>query len=542
MANDYTAAVNQAGDIPALQAAMNQIDAYAQSEKQLQGPLKTSETMWNKAGEAIDGVLATFPKLAGDLLTSWRSPADSSLFQQAAHATTSSLTASRNSIGRPGGQSGGGFSIPDALFTLSDVITLAAYSAGQAKTELDQAVTAFNAVYGNGLTPALPAGKGGGGASMLRSAAEQQFLQTWRPVVVQAGQGLNALAQAYQTSGQQIVAAAQGLKWAGPGAGSTSPAGPQAAGPSPAMPTMPTMQTMPSGPSGPGGPGSPPTAGGPGTAGDVAGAGPAGADAGPAGAGPAGAGPGAAGGVPAGPGGTGLAGLDTLPKPLPTGSLPTPSLPGTGLPSTGIPVGGIPLSPLTPGSGLTPVGQGLGGKSKLPGVGGLGGGGRRGGDLAGGRPGVGITSAGEQAIARAGEQTAAPQQAVSGRPPAPPGASGVPATAAPASGAGAPPPMMPPGAMSPGGGGRGGKPGTGAIRPGGRARNRQTGETPGVPAGLRGKAGKTPSGAFPSVLATTRRSQEREQNAETLQLLDEELWKVEETEPAGLKQPRRLAN
>jgi hypothetical protein len=531
MANDYTARANQAGDIPELQAAMNQIDAYAQSEKQLQGPLKTSETMWNKAGEAIDGVIATFPQLAGDLLTSWRSPADSSLFQQAADATTSSLTASRNSIGGPSGRSGDGFSIPDALFTLSDVITLAAYSAGQAKADLDQAVTAFNARYGDGSTPALPGGKGGGGASGPRSAAEQQFLQTWRPVVVQAGQGLNALAQAYQTSGRQIVAAAQGLKWAGPGAGSTSPAGRQAAGPSPASPAMQTM---------PGGPGSAPTAGGPGTAGDVAGTG-------PAGAGPAGAGPGAAGGVPAGPGGTGLAGLDTLPKPptpLPTGSLPTPSLPGTGLPSTGIAVGGIPLPPLTPGSGLTPVGQGLGagGKSKLQGVGGLGGGGLRSGDLAGGRPGVGIASAGEQAIARAGEQTAAPQQAVSGRPPAPPGASGVPATTAPASGAGAPPPMMPPGAMAPGGGGRGGKPGTGAIRPGGRARNRQTGETPGVPASLRGKAGKTPSGAFPSVPATTRRSQEREQKAETLQLLDEELWKVEETEPAGLKQPRRLAN
>jgi hypothetical protein len=102
--------------------------------------------------------------------------------------------------------------------------------------------------------------------------------------------------------------------------------------------------------------------------------------------------------------------------------------------------------------------------------------------------------------------------------------------------------MMPPGAMAPGGGGRGGKPGAGAIRPGGRARNRQTGETPGVPAGLRGKVGRARSGAFPSVPATTRRRLEKEQNAETLQLLDEELWKVEETEPAGLKQPRRLAN
>jgi hypothetical protein len=104
--------------------------------------------------------------------------------------------------------------------------------------------------------------------------------------------------------------------------------------------------------------------------------------------------------------------------------------------------------------------------------------------------------------------------------------------------------MMPPGGMAPGtgGGNRAGKPGAGTVRPVGRKRDRQQGDTPGVPAGLRGKAGRELPGAFPSAPASTRRRYEDEA-AETLQLLDEELWKVEESATAApATQQRRLAN
>jgi hypothetical protein len=106
--------------------------------------------------------------------------------------------------------------------------------------------------------------------------------------------------------------------------------------------------------------------------------------------------------------------------------------------------------------------------------------------------------------------------------------------------------MMPPGGMGAAGPGnnRAGKPGAGTIRPVGRKRDRQNGETPGIPAGLRGKAGKDLPGSFPAVPASTRRRQEQHPAADTLQLLDEDLWKVEQTEVAAAapKPPRRLAN
>lgn len=555
MPDDYTSSAQGADSILLLQAAMNIIDDYAQSEIQLQPPLRTSEKMWTTAGTAIGDVLATFPQVAGDLLTSWRSPADSSLFQQAADATTASLTTSRDSIGGPGGRSTGGFSIPDTLFKLNDVITLASSFSAMAKAELDQAVVVFNVMY-------PPAGEGGANpavdaaadrvtaaadiaaAAAAKAAAEKQFVEAWRPRVVQAGQGLNILAREYQTSGEQILASAQNLKWAGPGSGNTAPGaggpGTNAAGPTPAG--------GPTGAEPAGGPGA--TDAQPGGA-DAAGADAAGADAEMAGAGAAGgdaaaadAGTGA-GGLPTGAGGTGLAGLDTLPMPstVRPGSFPTQSLPTT--PITSLPPGVIPIPPLTPiGPGMTI------GKGKVPGpgglVGGLGGGGLGRGGLAGSKginlPSTNLPSIGDQAIPRAGEQLTTPQQATTGRAPVAPGSTGLPTTATPAgAGGGAPPPMMPPGGMGAGGNGRGGKPGTTPVRPNGRGRNRQTGETPGVPVGLRGKAGKGTAGAFPSVPANTRRRQDKDQPAETLQLLDEELWKVEEAETAAPTQVRRLA-
>ena len=512
---DYTSLANAATTMEALQTAMTQIDTIAQSEKAVQGQLATSATMWTKSTTALDDVLATFPQLSRDLLGSWKSPADSSLFDQAQQASTNSLAASRDSTTRA----------PSALTTMSEAIGATATATATAKGQIDELMKKYQAA----LAYVLPADL---------AALEAEFVAQGQPIVQKAGADLNTLAERYTITGPQLLEAGQELKWDGPGAGNSMSTGTGAKA---------------AGPSGTG------TSSGSGAAGEQSGAGAAGAGAGTgaagagAGAGAAGAGAGAAGagetgGEEAGDdgGGTGLAGVGTIPKPpvaLPPGSLPTPSLPGT------VPVGGVPLPPL--GSGLTPVGQmlGSGGKAKLPGLGGLGsgglggggGGGLPGGGLAGGKPGASLPSAGEQAIPRAGEQLTSPQQAATGRPPAAPGAPGQPGTTGPASGSSTPPPMMPPGGMgAAGAGGSAGRTGAGAIRPGGRGRSRQTGDTPGVPAGLRGKAGQ--AGAFPSAPASTRRRQEKDQDAETLQLLDEELWTVEENASSVPKQVRRLAN
>lgn len=93
------------------------------------------------------------------------------------------------------------------------------------------------------------------------------------------------------------------------------------------------------------------------------------------------------------------------------------------------------------------------------------------------------------------------------------------------------PPMMPPMMGGAGGAGnRAGKPGNGVIAPANRRRDRRQGDTPGVPAGLRGREGKDLPGAFPAVPVSTRRRKEKTEAANTLQLLDEDLWKVEATD------------
>jgi len=65
-----------------------------------------------------------------------------------------------------------------------------------------------------------------------------------------------------------------------------------------------------------------------------------------------------------------------------------------------------------------------------------------------------------------------------------------------------------------------------------------------VPAGLRGKAGNDAAGAFPSPSAAVRRRTEKNKVTDTLELLDEELWKVDETEPTAAPPPgtRRFSN
>ncbi|ADB29877.1 hypothetical protein Kfla_0758 [Kribbella flavida DSM 17836] len=567
----YDAAATAAVLIVDLQTAMNDIDATAQAERALESPLRTSAEMWQKSRDAIDGVIASFPTVAGNVLSIWRSRVESETFRTATAATTQSLVDSHSSIGGEANARNSGSGIPQTLVLLADLLRDVAGRSTAVKTALDAAVEQFNQHWDS--MPTMMTAKAASEQADARRADEVKFVNQWRETVVGVGKNLNIVATTYQVSGPQLVAAAQGLKWAGP-AGESSPSTsmPRSTG-GPAMSSSgPTdLAGGPAGgPSAVDGGGPAEAAGGPTEAagGPTGGAGdPAAAEGGPAGGA---GGPGSAGGAPTGPGGTGLAGTGTLPKPptsLPPGSLPPGSLPGSlpgGFPPGGLPVGGIPLPPVGTGTGSSAAkGIGAGDQLKVPGAtglsggglagrglsggglgggglsggglsgGGLSGGGLKGSDLTGGRPG-GDPSVGDRPIPRASEPLTAPQQQATGRAPAAPTGIGTGAPAAPVTAGGAPP-MMPPGAAAAApGGGRGGKAATGAVRPLARGRNRQAGETPGIPAGLRGRSSEQ---AF---TAPTRRRPERDPQAETLQLLDEELWQVEEPEAAAPKRARRL--
>lgn len=212
------------------------------------------------------------------------------------------------------------------------------------------------------------------------------------------------------------------------------------------------------------------------------------------------------------------------------GMLPTPAKANTG------------RFPPLPGS-LESSGGGLGGArgGGLGGAGGGVGGGGGGNGLPGGglgdartlRP--GIPGQLDPTIAQTARPMTAPPPTTAQAPVLPGGTTAAGATAGPG-GSAMPPPMMPPAGMAGAGagGGRGGRPGSSAVRPGGTGRVRPGGPPPGVPAGLLGKAGRAEAmGAFPPLPASTAKAKRRQQDQiETLQLLDEELWTVEREAPS----------
>lgn len=513
----YAEEANTARYLTSLEGAWIVINDYAQSEQTLLGPLDAAKRMWEAAGTAIDHVLADFPTVNGELLAAWTSPADSGEYKLAVDETQGALQTSRNSIAE----------VPKLLAQLIPLISQADQASKTARTEIDRGLKL------------LADWKAANPFATLDQILTQDALITdqVRGPVVDAGNALNRLANWYAYTGSGIVAAGQGLKWLGPGSGNSVPIrGSRTASP--------------------GGPGSTPNgadmsaSGGPEGGAEQAGAG-GGAGGGQQAGGDAGAGVppgGAAGEVPGGTGGPGLAGLPTVPVATPPNipvqppNIATPTPPGA-TPIGTLPVGGLPLGPPAQPKGGGRIGGG-GGFGGGGGGGGFGGGGVGGG---GGiktpeKSGLNLPGAGERQIPRAGEQVTQPQPLSGGRPPATTGGATVGGSSPAGTGAGGVPPMMPPGGMAPGtgGGNRAGKPGAGTVRPVGRKRDRQQGDTPGIPAGLRGKAGRELPGAFPTAPASTRRRHEDE--AETLQLLDEELWKVEETTVAPAAQPRRLAN
>ncbi|MEV6283166.1 hypothetical protein [Kribbella sp. NPDC051770] len=542
------AGVNSATTLDQLEAALNQLFQVASGERGMVASVNASKDAWDQAGQGIFDAVTELPRNTSQVMTSWTDDA-AKLFEQATERSTRSLATAHGSIvGAAAGPSGGS-GVVNALTSLAANITRTVEQAAVIKGEADRQIAFARQYAANTINEP--------GAAMVASEAEiaNQYVDQIRPTVAQLGTALDLLGTIYEGTGQQVTSAAAQLKWDGPGANGAGPGGvPAGAGAGPASAGAGGGPAGATG--GPGGaPGGPADAAGPGGGAggpaDAAG-GPGGAAGGPGGAtgGPGGAPGGPAGPVGGGPGGTELSrlspgggGLPTLPNGgLP--QLPTQTLPNNGLPLP--PAGGLPLQPL--GAGLN--GSGPNGKGKLPplptlgkpvglggGGGGLGGGlggGSGLGGLRGGGGDVGLgKGGGDQLIPRAGEQLTPPNQAAVGRGPAAPGsASGTTSAGTPGGPAGGSP-MMPPmgGAAGAGGGGRGGRPGAGAIRPVNRKRKTREDETPGVPVGLRGKAGRELPGAFPTLPVTNRRRKdERDKPIDTIQLLDEELWKVEEAQ------------
>lgn len=201
----------------------------------------------------------------------------------------------------------------------------------------------------------------------------------------------------------------------------------------------------------------------------------------------------------------------TMPPGLTAGTVPPPT---TGGPT--------PMMPIGPGAAF---GSAAGGTR---GGGGGGGGGPR-------VPGVSVGNSQIPAAASPVGSASAPTA------PAGPAAPGTLAPTGGGAGAGGGggggmPPMMPPmgggmGAAAAGLGGGGGGPGGpgGLSRP--RDRKRDNGQTPGMPGLLSGKAGKADQNAF-------RRNRTVESDIPTtVQLIDEDLWQVEEKAPAVVDQP-----
>jgi hypothetical protein len=216
---------------------------------------------------------------------------------------------------------------------------------------------------------------------------------------------------------------------------------------------------------------------------------------------PAGGGPGGG-----GPGGLGSGGV----------KLPGVSLPGGALGGGG--VGGV-------GGG----GLGGGGAAAVGGIGGFGGGGV--GGVSGGVGGIGgggIGGAGGPAVPAAATPVQPPATTgpAATAPGTPPGLSPT-AAGGTAMGGGGVPPMMPPMGMG-GGMGAGGGPGSGtASRPTGAGRNNRRKDvvTPGLPVMLSGKAGWADVNAF---AGRGRRQAEESDVPTTVQLIDEDLWQIEQ--------------
>ncbi|MFF1817248.1 hypothetical protein ACFVWG_08120 [Kribbella sp. NPDC058245] len=500
MAVDYNvvAGVTKAQSLVDLKVALDELARIMNGEAPREASTQQAIAMWRAAGDGVQLAAQNLQTHTNDLMSSWRTPDNAPQFEASIQRSRASLNdASGRIAAQEGTNENGGVAtmLTQVVTAIQQARKEVTETGNEARTRI---ATAQQIVDNIMLDPGV----------VTREELEKPHVDSIRPVAARGGQALNLLGTIYEATGKAITSAAEGLKWDGPGAE------PGAGGPRSAAPG-----------------GAPNTAGtDPGQGADPGGAAPE--DAAPGGA-PAGADPGA-GGAPTTPEGPGLAGMPTAPTLPPPTTVPMPPPGPTPSPGPVIPPGGIlPITNTPPRTNL-PSGVGGGRGGGPSGLGGLTGG-------PGGTGKGGVDPRTPQGPVRAGQQVQATAQPATGAPPAAPSSGSTAGTTTAGSAGGAPPPMMPPMAGG-GGGGRGGKPGGGTIRPINRKRKSQEGETPGVPAGLRGRSGRSLPGAFPMVPATTRRRKdEREKPADTLQLLDEELWTIEETPVSDQQQPGRLA-
>jgi hypothetical protein len=495
-ASSVTTVTSQIDAAPTLEACVNLMTTLCtmmQTDAQLSGPLETAGIMWNSSADAVNTAHLELHSVTETLLQDWHSE-DSKDFVAARAVTETSLSTSYDAM----------VPVPGVLNALAGQIRTTASTVETQRAELNKVVDEYNDLKAQGM------------GKVLDEYAEV-WAQKGRVPLRAAGDAMIGLAGKFSLAGGLLTTDAGNLKWEGPGSGN-------------AAPTTSAPSNVPSTPSSPGGP----------TGADPAATDPAATDPGGQQAGPADQGGGAqdagaggmdgaggsdgAGSIPQAPaGGTGLAGMPAgstalFPKEPMLPNVPMANTPVTS-PMNTLPVDAVP-------GGFT----GGAGAGKIPG-GGVGGGG-------GGLPGVGSAGGGHQkgvgsklpgAVA---ETATSPGPLSGGRAPA--AASGLASGTGAATGAsgGGMPPMMPPmtGGAAGAGSNKAGKPGNGVISRANRRRDRQQGDTPGVPAGLRGREGKDLPGAFPAVPVNTRRRKEKTEAANTLQLLDEDLWKVDATE------------
>ncbi|WP_163567594.1 hypothetical protein [Fodinicola feengrottensis] len=212
-------------------------------------------------------------------------------------------------------------------------------------------------------------------------------------------------------------------------------------------------------------------------------------------------------------------GMPTTDDPSLQGDTSTPTLP----PPTITPPNPVPLpnnpTTLPPFMPLGGLGKGLGGG---------------GGPIGGGGGGVGGGGGGPKNIAVAASPFKATTAPTVGSAPtlSQSGTGGLSSPTTGVGSAGGIPPMMP---MQGGGGAGGGlKSGNGPRAITGRG-PKPTSRVPGLPRSLQGKAGSVDRNAFPAPAKPTRR--QRAEDVPTLQLLDEEMWQVDET-PGGRQRSR----
>lgn len=507
-----------------LRNAMQALVGYAQSQTQFSSRLSDSIQMWRQTGEWLTGTIEDFSAERSSVLGYWQGKDDGSKpFETETGKSITQMNESKAKIS-PGPIA----ALEAALKQLPD----SCRTVGEQATAFNSALDSYNAATN---PPSVAPGDVGTGTATAQLIAIRWMQQAIRA----AGEALNKLRDTYVPATAAVTKAGEGHEWSGPKSGHQPNITPDENAGAPGR--------APSG-----SPTGAPT-------GDPAQD--AGQDQAQAGQDPAQAG---ADQQDAGGGQDGQTSGETGtqgPSLSGVGGVPPVTVPPPGTGTTVPPVSSVPFRP--PVNGFEPFGisqiPGMGnaaygpvnGAGKSGGLGGVVGPGRSGVGGIDGTKGVGDSKIGQ--VSNGGLDRQIPQAAKPGPSSTPlsggqaPGAAGFSGggpSAAQAGGAGGVPPMMPP-PMMPGGmgGGRTARTG-GPVRSGGPGRARPGGPPPGVPAALRGRTGRPDAtGMVPAAAAADRnRRRQRSDDVNTLQLLDEELWTVDNTTPEAQQEARRLAN